>query len=317
MAKFNLMSKWLKPAQVEVNPEGEPLLLVLGSLRDCTLKDAWAFARGLGEKFVTAPRLGRLNVREDKARNRFLFEIHEGGPSVSILDGVMRALEEGRKLRIPLSTGGFVEVEDLNGELFTLVTREKPLTELGWSQAERMAHYTSTINLAGKDKLVELFPESKKLAVMGGIILAGACAVFLAAGTGLVVVSSGALEVDAAMAQARAGYASSEKDNPAWQMDKAKEDSARTGQQVTALRKGVKGWTVELNDGSAPKSTNSGSISLGSNVKEKGAAEPVMDGLTAPRPPSSLANEQPSKSLIERDADTPVTENVPSQKGEK
>lgn len=313
MGKFNPLSKWRKSAQVEVNPEGEPLLLVLGSLRDCTLKDAWAFARGLGEKFVTAPRLGRLNVREDKENNRFIFEIHEGGPNVSILDGVMRALSEGRKLRIPLSTGGFVEVEDLNGELFTLVTREKPLTELGWSQAERMAHYTSAINLAGEDKLVELFPESKQLAVMGGIILAGACAVFLAAGTGLVVVNSGVLEIDAAMAQARAGYASAEKDNPAWQMDKAKEDSMRTGQQVMALRKGPKGWTVQLNDGSSPRSTNSGSLSPTAPLKEIGAAEPVIDGLSAPRPPSSLGAEKDSKGSTEqaaRDAEPEIKNNT-------
>lgn len=228
---------------------GAPFFLMVGSLRDCTKKDALSYARGLAERYVTAPPLGRIHVQEDKANNRFLYEVHEGGPGLSILDAVLKSKQDGKEVRIQLANGGYVAVEDENGELYSLIYPEEG-TE-GALDAYRRKDNAGppealTVYATGR-KLEEAYPERKSLPVAGSMMLIVSFTLCMVTGAAFVLAKSGVLHPDALLNAARAGNVAAESDNPVWQMEKAKQEGDLQGKAINTLIKDAKGWHWELN----------------------------------------------------------------------
>lgn len=102
-------------------PISPPIFLMVGSVSGVSRKDATAYARGLAEANVISPVLGRIHVLEDKARNRWVYEVHEGGGEFSIAEKVLARLDAGERVLIELANNYYLSVEDTGGEIFSLV----------------------------------------------------------------------------------------------------------------------------------------------------------------------------------------------------
>jgi hypothetical protein len=246
-----------KPVDVEVSL---PFFLMVGSLRDCSVKDAELFARGLAEKYITALQLGRINVVKDKTQDRIIYEIHEGGPMLSILDGVLANLGKSDLVCIELTNGNHVEIADVNGELFTLVYPSvedgdlKPLSMDSLGVVKELT-FTPIAQLCSKLSIPELYPERRTLIKAGGVLMAISFLALTIACLSLVVVKSGIFQSDKALLQAKQGYLSDVDNNPLSQLDRARFASEQAGRPLKFLKKDAKGWSWEL-ETAAPKVAN-------------------------------------------------------------
>lgn len=232
-----------------VIPDGSPTLLIVGSMRDCSAKDAMAFARGLAEKHVIAPELGMVRVVEDRPNGRFVYEIHEGGPGHSIIDGVLAALRDKRPVNISLVNQAYVAVEEEGGELFSLVYpgRDNTMRAYGSEEALEVVVNPEPIQkFCDENLLLELFPQHKALPRAGFAALSLAAAVFMMTGAVFVVTKSGVLEPDVLFKQTKAGQLAKWEDNPAWQLEKARAEATAKGKGLKQLKKDSKGWSWEL-----------------------------------------------------------------------
>lgn len=253
--------------------ESAPLFLDVGSLTGVTRKDALAFARGLAESNVTTPSQGRLQVWEDKANARWVYEVHEGGTEFSIAQKVVEALGRGDKVCITLANGASLTVEEASGgELFSLVHQPaadapEPRAhqpdlfghEDAHAQPARVVEPSAAASdgpaaavsepvsrFAGRLPLLELFPEDKSLSQIGLGMLGVSFTLFIALGLGYTVVSAGLFDKDALLTLSKAGYVADASDNPVWQLAKARSEADKAGTHIKALKKGPSGWSWEL-----------------------------------------------------------------------
>lgn len=259
---FSKKPKGPTPEQL-LDPDdiGAPIFLMVGSLSGCTLKDAESYARGLAETYVVSPQLGRIHVYDDKEKGRFVYEIHEGGPEQSIVEKVIAQLAEGKKVRIRLTNGATAVIEEANNEVFSLVyPAEKdgtgaklPGLEYGDLAEGDDLTVHEVAEYCSETPLEELFPENRKLANIGGVVLGVAVSLFVLTGGIYTVVASEILDGDILFRQAKNGQLSDATDNPVWQLEKARIAAEKDGQSVRALKKGPTGWSWDL---SAPAKAN-------------------------------------------------------------
>lgn len=249
-AKF---SKTVKPVAAAVDPSdvGVPIVLMMGSLTDCSAKEAHAYARGLAETYITAPELAYIRVFEDTVNGRFIYELHEGGPAVSVIEPVLEHLSAGQKVRIKLTNGAQVVIEQAHGEVFSLVypaaSEALPATKYPGLESEDSDGILQRVEeLGGTVALKELYPQDKKLTHLGGIILGVGISVFMLVGGAYTINQTGILDGDTLLRQTKAGILTDTVDNPAWQLDKARNAAETSGKALTALKKGPDGWTWEL-----------------------------------------------------------------------
>lgn len=257
MAAF-FKAKFAKKAPVgmpaaTVAPEdiGAPIFVMVGSLTGCTAKDAMAYARGLAETYITAPEIARIRVFEDKVGARYVYELQEGGPGRSIIEPMLEQFEAGQKVRVHLTNGAQVVIEDNLGEIFSLVypaaSEVIPSAQLPGLETETDEGILWRIeDLCGTVELKELFPVNKKLTHIGGIILGVAVSLFMLTGGIYTVTQTGVLDGDVLLRQTKAGILTDTNDNPVWQLDKARIAAEQEEKTLGALKKGPSGWTWEL-----------------------------------------------------------------------
>ena len=251
-AKFAKKAPVTPAASIDPDDIGAPIFVMVGSLTGCSAKDAMAYARGLAETYITAPEIGRIRVFEDKAGARFIYELQEGGPGRSIIEPVLEQLAEGHKVRVHLTNGAQVVIEDAHNEVFSLVypaSNEIIATaQLPGLETESDEGVLWRIeDLCGNVELKELFPQNKKLTHIGGIILGIAVSLFMLTGGIYTVTQTGVLDGDALLRQTKAGILTDTNDNPVWQLERARIAAEQEGKSLGALKKGATGWTWELN----------------------------------------------------------------------
>ena len=270
-----------------------PFFLMVGSLSDCSLKDGELFARGLAEKYVTTLSLGRILVRMDDVNKRVLYEIHEGGPMLSVLDGVLSALTKTEMVRVRLTDGGHVEIADVNGELFTLVypasagdSNDEGVDASKAVDAAKSLVALDANDLCSKTELKELFPEKRVLVKVGAALMAASTLALVLAGAGLMVAKSGVLEPDLALRQARLGHVVDVASNPVWQLEKASLVAEREGKALRFLKKDANGWSWSLE--SPPSATATGQPSA-PNAAPTPLNPPGSSSATNVMPPPPIA----------------------------
>jgi hypothetical protein len=251
--KFGKKAQAAKVDALDPADIGCPIFLMVGSLAECSLKDATAYARGLAETYITSPEIGRIRIFEDKAGARFIYELQEGGPGRSIIEPVLEQLAEGHKVRVQMTNGAQVVIEQAHNEVFSLVY---PATDEILSSAQLPGLETESDegvlwrieDLCNTTELKELYPQNKKLVHVGGVILGVAISLFMLTGGIYTVTQSGALDGDALLRQTKAGILTDANDNPVWQLEKARMAAEQEGKTLRALKKTPSGWKWELNN---------------------------------------------------------------------
>jgi hypothetical protein len=238
---------------VALDPDdvGSPIFIMMGSLSGGTLKDAIAYARGLAETYITAPDISRIRVYDDQLNNRYVYEIAEGGPGLSILEKVLEQLEAGAKVRLHLVNGAQAVIEETHGEVFSLIYPAsdeaiRPEQLPGFETKDDEGQLWKIQDLVGDVELSEMYPQKRALVHIGGVVLGVAISLFMLTGAIYTVVRSGVLDGDALLRQTKAGMLADTVDNPVWQLDKARSAAEKDGKALSALKKGPNGWTWEL-----------------------------------------------------------------------
>lgn len=246
-------SKKVAPVAAPVDPDelGAPIFIMVGSLADCSLKDAVAYARGLAETYITAPEIARIRVFEDKAFGRFIYELQEGGPGRSIIEPVLEHLEGGQKVRVQLTNGAQVVIEEAHNEVFSLVYPASneviQAAQLPGLESESDEGVLWRIeDLCGNVEMKELYPQDKKLTHIGGVILGVGVSLFMLTGGIYTVTQTGLLDGDILLRQTKAGMLTDTNDNPVWQLEKARIAAEQEGKTLRALKRDDKGWKWEL-----------------------------------------------------------------------
>lgn len=234
----------------------DPISLTVGSLEGFSRKDALAYVRGLAERgvVVVAETVTYIGVTEDRANNRFFYEIHEGGPGKSIYEKLTLALQERSQVRLALANGRSVIIEDHHGVVHSLIApRAEESLELSGEDEEAprlFEHHAQGVPLEhvwqylGHQKLTKLYNEGEKMPLFTGLILSIAFFAFVATGATYTLVQGGAFEADAVLTPAKEGHLNVGEDNPAWQLDLAKKEA--DGRLIKILKKDGKGWSWEI-----------------------------------------------------------------------
>jgi len=242
-----------KEALLELDPEdiGAPIFIMMGSLSGGSMKDAIAYARGLAETYITAPDISRIRVYEDSVNSRYVYEICEGGPGLSIMEKVLEQLDIGAKVRLRLANGAQAVIEETHGEVFSLIYPAsdeaiRPGQLPGLETKDDESHLWKIEELVGTEELKDLFPQKRALVHIGGAVLGVAISLFMLTGGIYTVVHSGVFDGDALLRQTKAGVLTDTVDNPVWQLDKARNAAEKDGKALSALKKGPNGWSWEL-----------------------------------------------------------------------
>lgn len=228
-----------------------PLFLQVGSVSGCTYKDALAYARSLADGMFPSPESVKFYILEDKVRDRFIYELHEGGPGLSIAEKVIQALSAGESVHIELANGYQASIEEAHGEVFTL--RYPPVSEQllpGSGELEGYidrAHVMPITAFTGVKKLKSLESDQSILRPIG-LSLLGFSTVALLIGGGLwVALKSQVLDGDFVLSQAKLGVIARVQDNPVLHLDRARIEADRTNKAIHKLQKAPgKGWSHEL-----------------------------------------------------------------------
>ena len=241
---------------IDLHQHSAPFSLTVGSLDGCTRKDALAYVRGLAERgvIVVAETATYIAVTEDRANNRFFYEIHEGGPGRSIYEKLTLALQERSQVRLALANGRSVIIEDHHGAVHSLtVPRDDEPEDEDREETPRLfEHQAQEIPLEpvwqyqGTQKLTKLYNEGKNLPLFSGLILSIAFFAFVATGATYTLVQGGVFEADAVLTPAKEGHLTVGEDNPAWQLEQAKKEADEKGRPIKALKKDKKGWAWEI-----------------------------------------------------------------------
>lgn len=227
---------------------GAPIALLVGSIAGCSAKDAHSYARGLAEATLTAPAMAFIRIFFDKPNARYVYEVHEGGPGLSIMEKVLDALANGQEVRIALTNGAQVAISEAHGEIFSL-TYPPVAEELlpgGDVPAVPQVPAAQILAYTGTHKLAPLIAERKSLVPWGVMALVASGGLLVLTGGVWVAAKSNILEGDFLIAQIKSGYVAQVADNPIVQLDKVRANAEREGKVLHKLEKGPKGWTHEL-----------------------------------------------------------------------
>lgn len=242
-----------------------PLFLMMGSLTNCSIKDAEAYARGLAATYITAPELGRFRVFEDRGQGRIIYEIQEGGCGFSVAEKVLQHLASGRGVRLPMTNGAHVIIEQSQGEVYTLVypAAEAPPADveadaasdaedvvvpsrvLGLDEEDAADDFTFE-DVVGVEPLKELYPENLFLVKVSGVMLGMTGLLFLVTGVLYVLANSGLVAGDVLYRLAKQGSYITAEDSPVAQLGNSYR-AAGENKSLKALKRDSKGkWSWEL-----------------------------------------------------------------------
>lgn len=224
-----------EPMDVDAARVEPPISLVVGSLAGSTKKEAEAYARGVADSLLTSVELGKLRVLEDKAGGRMIYEIHEGGSGLSVLERVVQDLDRGMPVNLALADGRYVQMDHTHGQIFSLIVPEGE-RDFRADQVHPVSDY------AGDIKLTVMHPDRNGLAGLGGAMLGLSFVAFLVVGALFTVVKSGVLEKDVLVAYLERNPVKDPKDNPAWQMEQARAEAQAQGKTLNTLRRDATGW---------------------------------------------------------------------------
>lgn len=218
-----------------------PLLIMVGSLTGCSKKDAINYAKGLAEKYVTSSEDVWFNVEKDEARDRYVFEIHEGGKGFSILERALEQIELVGEIYIELANGKHVVLEEVNGQIYSLVAPE--------NDANPSAKYKQSVAidaLFGKKKIKPLYANYKRLMNAGLLALGFGLSVFAFSLTVYVLSNSAFMDHGLLVRSQVAAGVEAMNDNPIIHLDKVKREAKASHSYVTKLTKDNNGWRWEL-----------------------------------------------------------------------
>lgn len=276
-----------------------PFILLVGSLTGVSIKDARLYVAGLAEKFITSPKLARVHLQADKARNRILYEIHEGGPGYSILARLMERLQTQKNVRIELANDAHVEISDEFGELVTLHFPAGTNENLGGAfNDDTQTPYVPLDELCGRFKLPELFPERKTLPIMGGALMVGGALILLGSALTFALTKNGYFDSDPVLTMSRQQFPPSVSDNPLWQMERAKAAATREGSFISKLEKVNGKWSWKLkpvdlgvleeliSNGLEESASGPGAGAIAKGGQAKPAVPVAPNGSAPPLPPT-------------------------------
>lgn len=231
-----------------VTGPGAPTALLFGSIAGCSAKDADAYARGLAESTLTSPAMAFIRVFFDKPNNRYVYEVHEGGPGLSIVEKVLEALAAGQAVRIALTNGAQVAIEEAHGEIYSLIfpPAAEELVPGGDEPAPAAVPVSHIQAYTGMHKLASLIRQRKSLVPWGVLTLMATGSLFVVTGAVWVLMKSDILEGDFLITQVKDGYVAQAADNPVVQLDKVRAIAEREGKVLHKLEKTAKGWSHEL-----------------------------------------------------------------------
>lgn len=231
-----------------VTGPGAPTALLFGSIAGCSAKDADAYARGLAESTLTSPAMAFIRVFFDKPNNRYVYEVHEGGPGLSIVEKVLEALAAGQAVRIALTNGAQVAIEEAHGEIYSLIfpPAAEELVPGGDEPAPAAVPVSQIQAYTGTHKLASLIRQRKSLVPWGVLTLMATGSLFVVTGAVWVLMKSDILEGDFLITQVKDGYVAQAADNPVVQLDKVRAIAEREGKVLHKLEKTAKGWSHEL-----------------------------------------------------------------------
>lgn len=227
---------------------GAPTALLFGSIAGCSAKDADAYARGLAESTLTSPAMAFIRVFFDKPNSRYVYEVHEGGPGLSIVEKVLEALATGQTVRIALTNGSQVSIEEAHGEIYSLIfpPAAEELVPGGDEPAPAVVPVSQILAYTGTHKLSSLIRQRKSLVPWGVLTLMASGSLFVLTGAVWIAMKSDILEGDFLIMQVKDGYVSQSADNPVVQLDKVRAIAEREGKVLHKLEKTSKGWSHEL-----------------------------------------------------------------------
>lgn len=225
-----------------------PIFLMVGSLTDCTYKTAVAYARGLAEQFVVAHETAWIRVKDDKANQRYIYEIHDGGLGFSILESLLEQLADGKQVHIQLANNAYVTIEDERHQVFSLIVSEKDEVHPTVSVAGSLLEIQSISELEGKSRMKELYPPKRGLAMAGGSLLTLSLTALTAAGIFYVGVQSGVLDDDIFSIKHQQAAIKEVRESPAFQLSRAKKVAAGNNTYIKTLKKEKGRWSWDLGD---------------------------------------------------------------------
>lgn len=109
------------PCAAPAGDENAILTLIVGSLAGASKRDVTAYMRGIAEAHITAKDTCYLGLR--RQRGRWLYEIHEGGPGLSVLDNVAAHLDVSpdASLYYQLADGRVVEIIESENDVISVI----------------------------------------------------------------------------------------------------------------------------------------------------------------------------------------------------
>ncbi len=220
--------------------ERAPFLLIVGSLSDCTYVDALAYARGVAQQHVLAAEYAWVRVLPQVDRNRFVYEIHDGGEGFSVLPHVLAELEkpEVRSVRLRLANGAMASIEETEdaSSLFTLIFADAlEIEQQGGEHGEplRIEDVPYAHRSASAEQMRELFPQNYRLASLGGAAISVGLGLFILSGA-LWLADSAHLLGEQKFASAIPLAPAAVKNNPSLQLERAKA-GAQPGTYIAKL----------------------------------------------------------------------------------
>lgn len=265
--------------------EQTPIFMMVGSLTDCSYKDAVSYVKGLAEHYVMGVDAAWYRIFEDRPNGRYVYEIQDGGPGLSALEKILVGLRDG-PVHIRLANQGYVTIEQEHGSICSLVVSDEQgvyPTQTGRPvQPRRIAHYLES----GK-KLKELYPKSTAMTTVGSAILSISLVTFAIAGAAYIAVSSGYFEDDLFKLEHRQQAVAQVNENPMLQLEQAKTQSTAADMRIQRLeyKNGKWSWALApLSTAQAPLPTSSSPVPADSADASPGPV-PVQRPVREPRAP--------------------------------
>jgi hypothetical protein len=109
---------------IDDEASGDPLYLCVGSIAGASKADVRALMSHMIASQCVYPALVKTRLAKDKTRNRWLYEIHEGGPGRSVLGPLLAGDTAPRTYR--LTDGRCSVVEEHDGDVVTLTHQDRP-----------------------------------------------------------------------------------------------------------------------------------------------------------------------------------------------
>jgi hypothetical protein len=279
-----------------------PLLVIVGSISDCSYKDALSYARGLAQQQVLAGETSWIRVVPDPENGRFLYEIHDGGEGRALLPRIKRELEATHELKMRLANGALASVQasEDGASIFTLIFADALEIEQQHAEGEpplRIEDVPYAYTFASELRMQELFPQNYKLAAAGGALLS--VGLGLAALSGIVwLTQSLKILPEPGVPLVLANVQNTVRNNPLLHLQEAQR-AVPSGQHIARLQFAAGTWSHVFADDAAPAPQghyHAGDKPSVAVPARGGAHPPALSSSTPPVPAHAVApglNQEP------------------------